>query len=141
MGVTPGYLESVATFYDLFRMEPQGEHQVLVCTNISCWLRGARPAAAAFNEAADDDVFVRNFECMGACDIAPMASIDERYYGPLEEGDAATAVEQLRKSSKDVLPRSVFRTGVPRRPPWVGRQAGSLATPSTRALARNKGKG
>ena len=104
MGVTPGYLESVATFYDLFRMEPQGEHQVLVCTNISCWLRGADRLLAAFNEAADDDVFVRNFECMGACDIAPMASIDERYYGPLEEGDAATAVEQLRKNGKDVLP-------------------------------------
>ena len=41
MGVTPGYLESVASFYDLFRLEPEGEHQVLVCTNISCWLRGA----------------------------------------------------------------------------------------------------
>ncbi len=41
MGVTPGYLESVASFYDLFHLEPQGEHEVLVCTNISCWLRGA----------------------------------------------------------------------------------------------------
>ena len=46
---------------------------------------------------------VRGFECLGACDLAPMASIDERYYGPLEEGDAATAVEQLR-SRKKVLP-------------------------------------
>ena len=114
MGVTPGYLESVATFYDLFHMEPQGEHQVLVCTNISCWLRGADDLLQSFIDAAgvdhagqtseDGKVFVRGFECLGACDIAPMASIDERYYGPLEEGDAATAVEQLRKNSKDVLP-------------------------------------
>jgi NADH-quinone oxidoreductase subunit E len=135
MGVTPGYLESVATFYDLFHMEPHGEHQVLVCTNISCWLRGADRLLEAFKEARDrvakpkasapgtpragsarttaalseaedvpDDVFVEGFECMGACDIAPMASIDERYYGPLEEDDAVTAVEQLRKNSKDVLP-------------------------------------
>ena len=36
MGVTPAYLEGIATFYDLFRLEPEGEHQVLVCTNISC---------------------------------------------------------------------------------------------------------
>ena len=103
MGVTPGYLEGVATFYDLFHLEPQGDHQVLVCTNISCWLRGADRLLEAFKEAADDDVFVRNFECMGACDIAPMASIDERYYGPLDESDAADVVEQLR-GRKDVLP-------------------------------------
>jgi NADH:ubiquinone oxidoreductase subunit E len=104
MGVTPGYLESVASFYDLFRLEPQGEHQVLVCTNISCWLRGADRLLESFQEAADDDVFVRGFECLGACDIAPMASIDERYYGPLTEQDAEAAVEQLRSNGTDVLP-------------------------------------
>ena len=45
MGVTPGYLESLATFYDLFRTTPVGRHQVLVCHNISCWMRGARRPA------------------------------------------------------------------------------------------------
>jgi NADH:ubiquinone oxidoreductase subunit E len=112
MGVTPGYLESVATFYDLFRLEPEGEHQVLVCTNISCWLRGADRLLEAFSEAAgidgqgsseDGKLFVRAFECMGACDLAPMASIDERYFGPLSEDDAAAAAEQLR-SGGEVLP-------------------------------------
>jgi NADH-quinone oxidoreductase subunit E len=137
MGVTPGYLQSVASFYDLFRLEPQGEHQVLVCTNISCWLRGADRLLDSFKAAAQDgrpaarpgtpdmrgrsggeaegatremkqdvpvdDVFVRGFECLGACDIAPMASIDERYYGPLTDEDAVAAVEQLR-NGKEVLP-------------------------------------
>jgi NADH-quinone oxidoreductase subunit E len=112
MGVTPGYLESVASFYDLFRLEPEGEHQVLVCTNISCWLRGADHLLESFCEAAGTDgpgtsedgkLFIRGFECLGACDIAPMASIDERYYGPLTEDDAKAAAEQLR-SGGEVLP-------------------------------------
>ncbi len=112
MGVTPGYLQSVASFYDLFRLEPQGEHQVLVCTNISCWLRGADRLLEAFCQTAgmqgqgtseDGELFVRGFECLGGCDLAPMASIDERYYGPLTEEDAEAAVEQLR-SGGDVLP-------------------------------------
>jgi NADH:ubiquinone oxidoreductase subunit E len=103
MGVTPAFLQGVASFYDLFHLEPQGEHQVLVCTNISCWLRGADDLLVAFKDAGEDDIFIRGFECLGACDIAPMASIDERYYGPLEEGDAAAAVEQLR-SKQEVLP-------------------------------------
>jgi hypothetical protein len=48
-------------------------------------------------------MFVRGFECLGACDLAPMASIDERYYGPLSTEDATTAAEQLR-SGAEVLP-------------------------------------
>jgi NADH:ubiquinone oxidoreductase subunit E len=112
MGVTPGYLQSVASYYDLFRLEPRGEHQVLVCTNISCWLRGADRLLESFSKAAgaapgssseDGKLFVRGFECLGACDIGPMASIDERYYGPLSEDDAAAAAEQLR-SGQEVLP-------------------------------------
>ena len=113
MQVTPGYLESVASFYDLFRLEPEGEHQVLVCTNISCWLRGGDRLLQRFCEAAgldgpgsteDGKLFVRGFECLGACDIAPMASIDERYYGPLTEEDAEAAVGQLRSKGEEVLP-------------------------------------
>jgi NADH-quinone oxidoreductase subunit E len=112
MGVTPGYLEGLATFYDLFRLEPEGEHQVLVCTNISCWLRGADDVLESFLQAAgidgpgsseDGRLFIRGFECMGGCDLAPMASIDERYYGPLTEDDAVAAAEQLR-SGAEVLP-------------------------------------
>jgi NADH-quinone oxidoreductase subunit E len=107
MEVTPGYLESVASFYDLFHLEPRGEHQVLVCTNISCWLQGSDELLEAFKQAAGgsaaDDLYIRGFECLGACDIAPMASIDERYYGPLENGDAAEAIEQLR-GKREVLP-------------------------------------
>ena len=40
---------------------------------------------------------------MGACDIAPMVSIDQRYYGPLIAEDAVTAIEQVR-SGGEVLP-------------------------------------
>jgi NADH-quinone oxidoreductase subunit E len=118
MGVTPAYLEGVATFYDLFRTTPAGRHQVLVCHNLSCWLRGSDELMSALAEAAgvdaheadhdgassaDGEIFIKGFECLGACDIAPMASIDQRYYGPLDAGDAAAAIEQLR-SGAEVLP-------------------------------------
>ena len=104
MGLTPAYLEALATFYDLFATEPASAHRVLVCHNISCWMNGADDLLAAFREAAaGEDVDVRGFECLGACDIAPMASIDERYYGPLDAADALAAIEQLRTGA-EVLP-------------------------------------
>jgi NADH-quinone oxidoreductase subunit E len=118
MRVTPAYLESVASFYDLLHTEPVGSHKVAVCTNISCWMRGGDELLGAFCEAAgcdpeeaghggatsaDGQVYVSGFECLGACDIAPMASIDERYFGPLEPGEARTAIDQLL-AGEDVLP-------------------------------------
>ena len=124
MGVTAAYLESVASFYDLFHLEPAGRHRVLVCTNISCWMNGADGLLEAFCEATgvdshdaghggavspDGEVYVSGFECLGACDLAPMASIDERYYGPLEDGDAAAAIEALRNGT-DVLPERSMAT-------------------------------
>ena len=108
MRVTPAYLESVATFYDLLHTEPVGAHKVAVCTNISCWMRGGDELLDAFRAAAEsEDVFVTGFECLGACDIAPMASIDERYFGPLESGDAAAAIEQL-VAGAEVLPEKAL---------------------------------
>jgi NADH:ubiquinone oxidoreductase subunit E len=106
MRVTPAYLESVASFYDLLHTEPVGRHRIEVCTNISCWMRGGDELLDAFKAAAagqDADFFVTGFECLGACDIAPMASIDQRYYGPLETNEAMTAVEQIRAGA-EVLP-------------------------------------
>ena len=105
MGETPAYLESVASFYDLFHLEPRGKHDVLVCTNISCWLRGGDELLAAFQEAAGEDVHVTGFECLGACDLAPMASIDERYYGPLTPEEAPEAIAALGKKDAEVLPK------------------------------------
>ena len=118
MGLTPAFLESVASFYDLFRLEPTAKHRVLVCHNISCWLRGADDLMLEICEAsgcdnheaehdgsnsADGEFFVKGFECLGACDIAPMVSVGETYYGPLEPGEGRTLVEQLRSGS-DPLP-------------------------------------
>ncbi len=123
MGLTPGYLQSVASFYDLFRLEPTAKHRVLVCHNISCWMRGADDLLVALCEATgcnhheaehdganspDGEFFIKGFECLGACDIAPMVSVDEHYYGPLETGDATTLVEQLR-SGAEPLPGKDLR--------------------------------
>jgi NADH-quinone oxidoreductase subunit E len=98
MRLTPAYLTAVATFYDMFSTVPKGRHDVYVCTNISCSLRGADEFYEAMLAAADGDpeLNVRSFECLGACDIAPMASVDGEYVGPLVLDDAARIVEDVR---------------------------------------------
>jgi len=104
MRVTPAYLDSVASFYDMLENHPVGKHSVYVCTNISCSLRGADTLLAAIGEAAADDADfnVRSFECLGACDIAPMASVDGVYVGPLSIDDVPQLLDDAR-SGRPVL--------------------------------------
>jgi NADH-quinone oxidoreductase subunit E len=105
MRVTPAYLESVASFYDMLETTPVGRHSVYVCTNISCSLCGADELYAAVSDAAGDDpeFNVRSFECLGACDIAPMASVDGVYVGPLTVADVPQLLEDIR-AGRPVLP-------------------------------------
>jgi NADH:ubiquinone oxidoreductase subunit E len=122
MQFTPAYLESVASFYDLFFLEPAGRSQIRVCTNISCWMRGGDELLDAFCRATgvdrgdaghgggvseDGQFFVSGFECLGACDLAPMASVDERYFGPLTGDDVTAIVEAVRKGEDPPSGRSL----------------------------------
>ena len=109
MRVTPAYLDSVATFYDMLETAPVPRHSVYVCTNISCSLCGADELYAAMSEAAapgageEPDINVRSFECLGACDIAPMASVDGVYVGPLSLADVPQLIEDVR-AERPALP-------------------------------------
>lgn len=96
MRLTPAYLTSVASFYDMFELHPKHTHDVFVCTNISCSILGADEFYEAMAAAAEgQDIDVRSFECLGACDIGPMASVNGEYVGPLELADAERIVEDL----------------------------------------------
>jgi NADH:ubiquinone oxidoreductase subunit E len=107
MGVTPAYLSSVATFYDMLRTEPLGRRYVYVCTSVACCLSDAKSVHDAIADEAErqglEDCDIREFECLGACDMAPMASVDGRYVGPLQTSDAAELVAAIRED-REVLP-------------------------------------
>jgi NADH-quinone oxidoreductase subunit E len=123
MQVTPGYLSSVATFYDMLRTTPAGSRYVYVCTGVACHTVNAKAVYDAIVEEAGEqgleDVELREFECLGACDMAPMASVDGRYVGPLETSDARELVSAM-KEDREVLPgRSIEDPDY--RLPWGGR--------------------
>jgi NADH-quinone oxidoreductase subunit E len=111
MRLTPAYLVAVASFYDMLDTEPVGHRRVYVCTNISCSLRGGRKLLgdldAAFGD--DPDVQVRGFECLGACDIAPMVSVDGVYVGPIETDDLDELARQIRDGEPPLPVKQLIR--------------------------------
>ena len=99
MQVTPAYLSSIASFYDMLNEQPVGRHHVYVCTSVACVPKDPERVYRALLEAAADlpDTEIREFECLGACDMAPMASVDGRYIGPLDPSDAGEIVASIRE--------------------------------------------
>jgi NADH:ubiquinone oxidoreductase subunit E len=123
MRVTPAYLSMIASFYDQFNEEYVGRHHVYVCTSVACMPKQPRRVLDALKREAEaealEDTEIRSFECLGACDMAPMASIDGRYVGPLEPGDAGEIVESIRAGRTPLPGRGL---GDPEyRLPWGGR--------------------
>jgi NADH-quinone oxidoreductase subunit E len=105
LDLTPAYCKAVASFYDMYHLEPVGRHLVEVCTNLSCALVGAQRVVEAFEselgvapgQTTDDDaVTFRAVECLGGCGYAPVVSIDNRYREPVRPEDVPGIVEELR---------------------------------------------
>jgi NADH-quinone oxidoreductase subunit E len=75
----------VATFYNMYDLEPVGQHKITVCTNISCMLRDSdtivehlkKKLGIDFNEVSADGKFcLKEGECMGSCGGAPLMSVN-----------------------------------------------------------------
>src|SRR3954447_23404609 len=111
MRLTPAYLVAVASFYDMLDTQPVGHKRVYVCTNISCSLRGGRKLLAELDEAIGDDpdVHVRGFECLGACDIAPMVSVDGVFVGPIDPSEVDELARQVREGADPLPAKQLLR--------------------------------
>jgi NADH-quinone oxidoreductase subunit E len=103
--LTPAYCRSVASFYDMFDLQPTGRHRVEVCTNVSCALYGAQQVLEAFESelgchagetSADGAVTLRTIECLGGCGWGTVVAVDHEYRLRVQPGDAAGIVEELR---------------------------------------------
>jgi len=103
--LTPAYCQAVASFYDMFHLEPVGRHLVEVCTNVSCALVGAQQVLEAFEReldvaagetTADGEVTLRTVECAGGCGWGTVVVVDHRYREPVKPADVPGIVEELR---------------------------------------------
>jgi NADH-quinone oxidoreductase E subunit len=103
--LTPAYCKAVASFYDMFHLEPVGRHMVEICTNVSCALVGAQQVVEAFEEelgirpgetSEDGLVTLRTIECAGGCGWGTVVVVDHRYREPVRAEDVAGIVQELR---------------------------------------------
>lgn len=103
--IRPIEVLEVISFYNMFYDKPQGRHQVHVCTNLPCSLRGARDLVRGLEEhlgieagetTPDGRVTLRHEECLGACAWAPMMRVDGAYCEDLDLEKAKKLVDGLK---------------------------------------------
>ena len=104
LNMHPMEVYEIATFYSMFNTQPVGRHNVAICTNISCMLRGAeeivehveRKLGVETGASTDDGrIFLkREEECLAACCDAPMMMVDHRYYENLTKPRTVIVAKQ-----------------------------------------------
>ncbi len=115
-GVPQAQVYSVATFFALFNLEPQGTHTVAICRGTACHTRGSRALLErvklqlSLQEAAggadklslttpDRRFTIRTVACFGQCALAPVVEVDHAIHGHVKEQALIREVELLRKES------------------------------------------
>lgn len=105
LGIDANALQMLVTFYDLFYDQPVGEHILMPCKNIACYLRGSDDLIAYMSKklgikpgetSADGKFTLQPMECLAACDLAPMMIADETYHGNLTEERIDQLIDTLR---------------------------------------------
>ena len=90
--VSFNHIQGVISFYSMFTQKQRGKHQISVCTNLSCWIRGANKIVEYLEEkvgvsvnhnSMDKNFFLEEVECLGACGYAPVMILDDKYYEQL----------------------------------------------------------
>jgi NADH-quinone oxidoreductase subunit E len=103
--LTPAYCKAVASFYDMYHLEPVGRHLVEVCTNVSCALVGAQQVLESFEEelgihagetTEDGEITLRTIECAGGCGWGTVVAVDNRYREPVRPEDVPAIAEEVR---------------------------------------------
>jgi NADH-quinone oxidoreductase subunit E len=96
----------VATFYRAFSLEPRGRHQVCLCMGTACHVRGAarigdhiqRTLEIQAGETTQDLEFTyETVNCLGACALGPVLTVNEEYHGQVTIGKTNKILKQLGK--------------------------------------------
>jgi len=105
LDLPPIQVYEVATFYSMFETKPVGRHNVAICTNVSCMLRGAEELVAhvegklgiKLGESTEDGriYLKREEECLAACCGAPMMMVDHKYHENLTKAKVDEILDGL----------------------------------------------
>ena len=108
MNLPLAQIYGVATFYKSFHLKPKGKHHICVCTGTACHVRQAITVIDTFERelkikigetTADKEFSLETVNCLGACALGPLVTIDEVYYGNMTVTKTSKILDKIRTGS------------------------------------------
>ncbi len=99
----------VATFYKAFSLTPRGRHQLALCLGTACHVRNAPQIQShiervldlpAGQTSADLEFTFETVNCLGACALGPILTVDGEYHGQMTLSKANKILKNLGKKVK-----------------------------------------
>jgi NADH-quinone oxidoreductase subunit E len=107
LGITPGTVFGVATFYSHFTLEPKGKYIVKVCDGTACHVRKSEDIIKVLEKelglsgkknTSDDMLFtLETVACLGACGLAPVVVINDEVHGGVTKESTAGLIKKIRE--------------------------------------------
>jgi len=107
LGITPGAVFGVATFYSHFTLEPKGKYVVKVCDGTACHVRKSTDLIRAVEielglseqkKTTDDMLFtLEAVACLGACGLAPVLTVNDEVHGGMTREKTVELLRKIRK--------------------------------------------
>ena len=103
--LNPSEVDSILSFYTLLRRKPVGKYHIMICTNLSCLLRGSDDIEACvkhklginLGEVTPDGLFSAiEFECLASCTTAPVMQVNGEFYENLDVKKTQEILDELR---------------------------------------------
>jgi NADH:ubiquinone oxidoreductase subunit E len=107
LGTPYSYTYALATFYKSFSLQERGKYVIKICDGTACHLQLSEDIIAeltsylqvGIGETSPDKLFtLEQVNCLGACAMAPVISINEKLYGKLTRKKVREIIDDLRKS-------------------------------------------
>jgi NADH:ubiquinone oxidoreductase subunit E len=98
-------LYGLATFYSSFRLEPMGRKHICTCVGTACHVKGApfvvdtierELGVKAGETSADGEYTFDTVNCVGACALAPLVTVNEEYYGKMDQKKVQKIIEKIK---------------------------------------------
>lgn len=109
-GIAASHIYGVVTFYEQFHLKPRGKHLIRCCRGTACHVKGGPEIIDVIKhclkvepgETSEDGEFTfETVACLGACALAPLMVIDEKYYGMMTKQKIVGVLNSFRESSKE----------------------------------------
>jgi len=110
LGIPPGSVFGVATFYSHFTLEPKGKYVIKVCDGTACHVRKSEDIIKVIRQelnlvdkttTSEDKMFtLETVACLGACGLAPVVVVNEKVYPAMTKEKTKDMINEIREEEK-----------------------------------------